>query len=193
MPDPTEPRPQPIRYRDLDVPERRREALRVLLHVTSTWTVLAVVYFLAPLEGILGSGEVVRTLLSIVLLLMVSFWEIRSISRARIPQTRAIISLGTIAALLIVGFASIYLSLSRAQPGSFTENLDQIGALYFTITTLSSVGFGDIAPVTHTARIIASIQMLFDLILLGGIVRLLAMAARRSLDRPDRAAEGSQG
>ena len=61
------------------------------------------------------------------------------------------------------------------------EPLDHTGALYFAITIFSTVGFGDITPKTDLARIVASVQMLLDLVLLGTLVRLLVTAARSGL------------
>ncbi|MGZ4556858.1 MAG: potassium channel family protein, partial [Mycobacteriaceae bacterium] len=58
-------------------------------------------------------------------------------------------------------------------------------SLYFTITTMSTTGFGDIVPMTDTARLVVSVQMLLDLTLLGTVVRVLAGAARdRSTPTP---------
>jgi hypothetical protein len=64
----------------------------------------------------------------------------------------------------------------------FTERLDHTRALYFTITVFSTVGFGDITPRADLARIIVSIQMLLDLVILGSVVR--APAPQRRPDRP---------
>jgi len=56
-------------------------------------------------------------------------------------------------------------------------------ALYFTVVTLGTVGYGDIAPVSAGARITVSSQVMLDLVLIAVVVRLLTGAARRSLDR----------
>jgi hypothetical protein len=45
------------------------------------------------------------------------------------------------------------------------------------------VGFGDITPKTDTARLIVSIQMLLDLVVLGAVVQLLIKATKTSLAR----------
>jgi hypothetical protein len=187
--DNSEPPRDPVRYLDLDKPARRHEIVHVILHAVITWALLLLVYAVAPLNGVFGGGEVVRCVVAVLVLTLVSIREARAIVRSRIPQSRAIMALSTMAAMLVVVFSSLYLGLETSQPGSFTEGLGHIGSLYFTITTLTSVGFGDISPVTDLARVIVSVQMLFDLILLGGIVRILAQAARRTLTNADRRAE----
>jgi hypothetical protein len=46
----------------------------------------------------------------------------------------------------------------------------------------STVGFGDITPETNGARIVVSIQMLLDLVVLGAVVRLVVNAAKSGLE-----------
>jgi len=86
--------------------------------------------------------------------------------------------------LFLLIFATLYLSLSNAGPSSFSQQLDHTRALYFAITVFSTVGFGDITPTTDTARIIVSIQMLLNLVVIGVVVRLFINAAKSSLGSP---------
>ena len=66
---------------------------------------------------------------------------------------------------------------------TFTQGLDHTRALYFTITVFSTVGFGDITPATDPARLVVSAQMILDLILIGGVVRILVGAAKVAGER----------
>lgn len=50
---------------------------------------------------------------------------------------------------------------------SFTASMDKIGAMYFTVTVFSTVGFGDITAKTDLARSLVTIQMLFNLVVIG--------------------------
>ena len=43
-------------------------------------------------------------------------------------------------------------------------------------------GFGDIVPTTSYARLVTSVQMLLDLVVLGAVVRIVLFAARRRID-----------
>ena len=73
-------------------------------------------------------------------------------------------------------------------PNHFSEPLDHTGALYLAITVFPTVGFGDITPESDLARIVVSIQMLLDLVVIGVVVRLLANAAKtgsRKAQAPD--------
>jgi hypothetical protein len=76
-------------------------------------------------------------------------------------------------------FAWIYLTLSWSAPEALGGSLTRTEALYFTVTVLSTVGFGDITPKTDVARVIVMIQMVLDFLVLGVVVRLIIDSARR--------------
>ena len=46
-------------------------------------------------------------------------------------------------------------------------------ALYFSMTILSTVGFGDINATGQLARIVVSVQMLFDLVFVASAIGLV--------------------
>ena len=80
--------------------------------------------------------------------------------------------------ILMTGFAAIYYGMNHADdqfPGIETR----VDAIYFTVTTLATVGYGDITPASQTARVAVTVQMLFDLAFLGIAVRVLSATARR--------------
>jgi voltage-gated potassium channel len=66
---------------------------------------------------------------------------------------------------------------------AFTEPLGKTTALYFTVTVFATVGFGDIVPKSEAARIVTTVQMLADLVVVGLVVRVLLGAARASRER----------
>jgi voltage-gated potassium channel len=53
--------------------------------------------------------------------------------------------------------------------------------LYLAVTVFSTVGFDDITPRGDLARIVVSIQMLLDLVVIGAVVRLLTTAAKSGM------------
>ncbi len=55
--------------------------------------------------------------------------------------------------------------------------------MYYTVSTISTVGFGDIAAESDAARTLVTVQMLFDLALIAGLVRLVIVATRTGLQR----------
>ena len=62
-------------------------------------------------------------------------------------------------AVFVVVFAWTYLTMARSDPATFTQPLTRVSALYLTVTVFSTVGFGDITPVTDAARVTVMAQM----------------------------------
>ena len=82
--------------------------------------------------------------------------------------------------LFIAIFARAYRILDLGTVRAFTEPMDTLNSYYFAMTVLSTVGFGDIAPVIPGAKMITMVQMVANFILLGLLVRVLASAARKA-------------
>ncbi len=111
-------------------------------------------------------------------------WQIRRIAMAELPELRAVEALGIVIAVFLVAFSAIYPAMSHNEARTFSQPLDHIKALYFTITIFSTVGFGDITPRTDDARQVVSAQMLLDLAIIGVVERLLFNVAKRRITPP---------
>ncbi len=156
----------------------RRELFRAILTALTGATALLTLYYLAPIQESHESAFVMVAA-GVVIISLVLAHEIRAILRHDKPVSRALVSLAIVIPLFIVVFARIYLTMSRADPAAFGEPLSRTGALYFTVTILSTVGFGDITPTTDQARIVVTTQMVADAILLVIAVRLIFRSASK--------------
>lgn len=107
-------------------------------------------------------------------------WSLLYISRAKHPVRAGLITLAVMLTALVVIFALTYLSLSSENPGSFNVPLTKVGALYFTMTILATVGFGDIVAVSDSARIVVMVQMVVGLTLVTALARVLMETTRRA-------------
>jgi hypothetical protein len=152
--------------------------VRTALRVLAVWVLIFAAYFLNPIGQRFGTLAFTRLGVDIAVVAAVIAWQVRRIEAADLPELRAVEALGIVIALFLCAFSGLYLGLSHNVRGDFSQPLDHIRALYFTITVFSTVGFGDIVPRTDTARLIVSAQMLLDLAIIGVVVRLLFNAAR---------------
>ncbi len=168
------------RLTELDKPTRRRAVLRTSVSIVLTWIVTFSVYFALPLNRDI-EGIVVQLALGVLAFIGIATWQTFRILRSNLPVLQATEALGVLGAFFIVLFAATYLAIATARPESFTQSLDHTASLYFTITVLATVGFGDISAVTPVARSIVSAQMILDLVLLAGVARVILGAAQRSL------------
>lgn len=65
--------------------------------------------------------------------------------------------------LLIPVFGFLY----WANPEFWPEPLTLVQSIYFSVITITTLGYGDITPVTETARLLSSIQALSGIVLIG--------------------------
>lgn len=134
---------------------------------------LVALYFVLPLEVANGGAVWWRALIAALIFLGALAFEIRAVVRHVEPMRRAVVSLAVLIPLFIVLFASIYVTMSTADPATFGHRLSRVEALYLTVTILSTVGFGDITPKTDAGRIIVMAQMVTGVAILAVGVRLL--------------------
>ena len=181
----TDPAPLGARHLLPELPrERRRLILRSGLRITAFTAVLIALYAFVPIPvGRSGALAVLEMAAGLLLFLLATGWQIRNIMRDDQPVLRAVEAVALALPILIIVFAFTYLTLSRADPASFSEHLDRVDAVYYTTSTLTTVGFGDITADSTAARTLVSIQMLFDLALIAGLVRLVVLATRTGLSR----------
>ncbi|WP_330336761.1 potassium channel family protein [Streptomyces sp. NBC_00557] len=108
-------------------------------------------------------------------------WEMWLITRSPSPRLKAVEAVAVTVVLYLVLFASGYYVLEHTVPGSFSTHLTRTDALYFTLSTFATVGFGDITPVSQAGRVLAMCQMAGGLLLAGVAVRVLTGAVRVGL------------
>jgi len=174
----------PQRLSAMATRQRRRAVVMTMLRSLLAFAVVLGAYLLIPVGERAGDGStILRLVLGVLLFGAILAWQVRQIMRSAVPALQAVEALIVAIPTFIVVYASTYVGIEAALPGSFTQPLDKTSALYFTVVTLGTVGYGDIAPVSAGARITVSSQVMLDLVLIAVVVRLLTGAARRSLDR----------
>lgn len=156
-----------------------RTAIRILLSIVLLFTL----YGAMPVADRTGLGTLIELLVGLIIFAAVLGWQVLKIMGAEHPELRAAEALAIAVPVVLIVFSFTYLSLSRAQPGSFSEPLDHVRSVYFVITVISTVGFGDITPKTDAAMILVSFQIMLDLVLLVGIVRAVFFAAQIGVRR----------
>src|SRR6266487_621963 len=147
---------------ELPPTKRRRLIVRAVLRGLLVTTVLVALYYLLPLDRPLDTGTAIRLLIGLLVFAGVTVWQVRAIAGSRFPGLRAAEALGVIVPLYLLLFASTYYLIERASAANFTQPLTRTDALYFSVTVFTTVGFGDIAAKSETARVVLIVQMLGD-------------------------------
>jgi len=80
------------------------------------------------------------------------------------------------AAIIVIGTLVIY---NLESPHENSEINSYLDAAWWTIATVTTVGYGDIVPVTETGRIIALVFMLFGITVLAVFLSVLGTSFYR--------------
>lgn len=166
--------------------ERRRQGFWFVLKSTLLSIAVVVGYFVLPMTTSLAVDTILKLLLGLLLIGALLAWNVREILRSPFPGARAVGALLLAIPLFLTLFATSYYLMGDAEPSAFSEPLTRLDALYFTVTTFATVGFGDITAVSESARAIATGQMVVGLVLVGLIARVLLGAVEHSRNRLQR-------
>jgi voltage-gated potassium channel Kch len=177
------PAEQPYRRRP---GQQRRAAVSTLVRAVLVAAGLVTVYYVLPLDGRGTRGDSVLLACGLLLVVVVFWWQVRAIVTSPHPRLKAVEALATTAALFLLLFAGAYFLLEHTTPGSFSEPLTKTDSLYFTLTTFTTVGYGDIVARSQTGRVLTMIQMAGGLLLVGVAARILAGAVQAGLRRQGR-------
>ena len=156
----------------------RRRMMGSVLRVGAGTTVMFGVYAMAPL-GRRAEGTITQLVGWLLVLVIVLGWQIRAVIRSPYPRLRAVEAVAVSIPLFLLLFATTYFVAAQAEPASFSEGLTRVDAFYFTVTVFATVGFGDITPQSESARILVTVQMVADLILVGVIAKVLVGVVRQ--------------
>ncbi|MGW2400953.1 potassium channel family protein [Kitasatospora sp. NPDC001664] len=153
---------------------------------------LLVAYFTVPL-GVFGPHHPVPSWLTFAgALTVLAGYLLREIRREYLGLPgRPAMAILLLSALTLVVFASTYYALAH----EFTGLTTRIDALYFTVVTLATVGFGDVTPSGQSARVVVMLQILYTLVFLtAGATTVSRRLHERLAERAEvRAAEPGRG
>jgi len=153
---------------------------RELLHPVTWADAAAIVSFLAPLVGEpAGFLRVLRTLR------VLQSRQLLARLRADFPYFRAneaiVVAVAKFAVFLFVMTGFVYETQHLSNPG-ITNYAD---ALYFTVTALTTTGFGDITLQGTTGRLISVVIMIFGVTLFFNLARAVLRPNKVRFECPD--------
>ncbi|MFW6724967.1 potassium channel family protein [Streptomyces sp. MAR4 CNY-716] len=163
-------------------PQRRRDPLLPWLREAVPVAIMVVAYFLLPLH-LLGaerpelSWALFALALGAVTALLLS--EIRAVLRDE-PHARPAVTIPLLMIASLLVFSAAYSSIAR-QTGEFDGLRTRVDALYFTVATVATVGYGDITARGQTARILVMGQITYSFVFLTAAATALSQRLRRAL------------
>jgi hypothetical protein len=149
----------------------RRTVVTILLVGAAT-----VVYYLIPVPKLReGSWTVLFFAVSGVLGVLILLAVRKLLHAGEDAGIRGLVLLLTLTVLFFSWSDSSLAKLS----GQFADLHDKTDALYFNVSTLATVGFGDVHPVGQLARGAVTLQIVFNLVFLGAAVSMITGFFRR--------------
>jgi len=151
-----------------------------VLRASLTTTILLTAYVVMPFTLISQARYLTGFLIGAAVVLAVLALEFSRTMRSPYARLRAVEALLTAGPLFIVLFATSHYVIGQLDPAGYSEPMTRLDALYFTITTFATVGYGDISPHSQIARLVSLVQMVCGIILVGVIAKLLFGIAQES-------------
>jgi voltage-gated potassium channel len=167
--------------RGAEVGERspRRRAARAGLALTA----VVVTYYAAPVDEIPSSRDLVFTCAGLLAGLGVLVWvtvrQLRVMTQVEAGDPRVRLDVLALVVVVVVPlFALGYYALEQADPGQFADLATKTDALYFALSTLATVGFGDVHATEQLSRALVTLQMAFDVVFVTALASILTTQLR---------------
>jgi hypothetical protein len=154
-----------------------------VVRVLGSTVMVVALYYLLPLDHLSQVGSVLLLVAGLLGIAVIVWWEVRVILNAQYPAVQGVAALALTVPLFLVLFSTTYYLLERAESGTFSQHLSRTDALYFTVTTFSTVGYGDITAKSQGARVLVMVQMVADILIIGLGVKVLLGAVERGRQR----------
>ncbi len=154
----------------------RRINVEAWLRAAASVVVVGTLYFLFPFR--LEQAVAVRLAIFGVCLVLLGWLLVTQVRRAVRGDgllADRLSALVTLVNLVVATFGGVYFAMAAQFHGLRTP----LDALYFSVTTLATVGYGDITPVSQAARAVTIVQMLFDLVIVTSAISIAATSRRR--------------
>ncbi|MFI9785968.1 potassium channel family protein [Kitasatospora sp. NPDC051984] len=157
---------------------------RIYLALLGGPVLLLTAYFAVPLDRFGPKHPLFSWLTFGVLLTLLGVGLLREARQQMLgrPGRHAPVILTLLSGALVV-FSAAYLGMSK-QPGELVGLDTKVDALYFTVITMATVGYGDIHPSGQVARIVVMLQLLYTLVFLTtGVTALSRQVKTQAIKR----------
>jgi voltage-gated potassium channel len=147
-------------------------------HLGLILAAVVAVYFVTPISRDLQRNTLVRILVAILILALMAAGVVRQLRRHLDDTDRRVDGLIVSITVVMAVFSLSFFTLEQRDPGQFVEMDTRLDALYFTVATAASVGYGDVHAAGQAARALVLVQMVFNVIFIGTAVALLSSRVR---------------
>lgn len=128
--------------------------------------------------------DIVLFIVGLIALIWLIVWQLRKQLAAGSDTGVRVRSLLTLLYPAVVLFALAYYVIQSKDHTQFVGLITRTDALYYTIVTLGTVGYGDVHAAGQLGRSISMIQVAFDLIVVGSLIAVATSRLQAASIRP---------
>ena len=167
------------------------------LRLAAILVVILVLYFTVPVSFEVDSTELVQVVVSLSALGLLGVAVLSEVRHQLVDADRRIDGLVVALMLSVLGFALGFYVMAERNPTQLPGLDTRLDSLYFTMTTLLTIGFGDIHAAGQAARALVLVQMVFNVVIIATAAstistRIRTQAEARAEARRAAIADGSE-
>ncbi|NKI40911.1 potassium channel family protein [Streptomyces physcomitrii] len=118
-------------------------------------------------------------LLALAVVAGLLLWHIKQVLRERTESHSGLV-IAFLVCLSVLVFSAGYFVLAQ-EPGQMSGLRTRLDSLYFTVTTLATVGYGDISPRGQAARAVTILQISYTFVFLTAAATALSTHVRKRI------------
>ena len=160
-------------------PSAPRSTLRKAALTVLTIVLPIAAYFVLPLDK--EFGRLLAVLLVVFAagaLIPISIRQAQMVLRSQDPLFDAMRCIVSALVLLVIAFSCAYFVLATSYDNQINGVETKLDAIYFTVTILATVGFGDITATGQAARAVVTGQMVVNFAVLAVALRVVSWALK---------------
>ena len=142
-----------------------------------TFVGVLVAYYAFPVDFDRAPGFVIVSLVLTLAGLALIGWtmvsELGHLRRGEASRSSPVLAM--LILLLVMSFSLAFFLLELASPGQIADLHTRTDALYFTLSTMATVGYGDVHAEGQAARALVSAVIAFDVVVVASLVRWSTM------------------
>ena len=150
------------------------------LKLTGVLALVLVLYFLVPVSSDVHGGPVARGILAVVVLAVLVLGMVQQLRVHVLDGDRRADGLIIAIMVTVAVFALAFYSLELHNPGQVDGLKTRVDALYFTASTMLTIGYGDVHATGQAARVFILVQIVFNAVFVATAVALLTTRVRRA-------------
>ena len=153
--------------------------LRRWVRLGAILAALIFLYFLVPVTRHVEETDVARGVTALVTLGVLALAVVYQLRLHVDDNSRRLDGLIVVIVLVMVVFSFSFYVLQQHDPTQFVSMETRLDALYFTMASAATVGFGDVHAAGQFARGLVLAQMIFNVVFIGTAVALLSTRIRQ--------------